>query len=545
MFPILWLALWLFGQQTRLAPPPPPSIQGVVVRAGAAAAGAPEGLPDARVELTPGNVSVNTNASGNFAFRNLAPGRYTLSVTHDGFVPQEDPGRGFTELGYSFTFADGQTLKDIVLPMIWSPVITGSVIDPHGSPLAAALVRAYQRQYSPYGTRLKVVKKAMTDDMGEFRLFGLNFGEFFVSAAYSDRDRGTALGKTQLSANVSRADDGYATTFYDGAEDISRAQAAHLTPGFVASPLNINLRDSPRFRIRGQVLPVPLPSGAGVLMVPKGSDLTESDYSITPDAGGAFEIRAVSPGSYLLAAATDDGAFSSDVVALNVTDSDIGGVRLALEPTMTVSGALSLEGSATASLSRYHVKLVRSNVEFDQKIDTRPSPDDAFALEHVIPSAAYDVVVEPLPPGTYVKSVTSALRNVLPGQSRLRSDERLRIVLAAATDSLDVHVTSGSRPAAGMRVVLIPEPLLRRRADRYITGFTNETGDLHLAVPPGKYTAYAFEKIEAGAYYVLSTNPAADNGFRDRGVSVVIGEKGDKTIQLTLVPASVTAGGLQ
>ena len=545
MFPILWLALWLSGLQVRPASPQPASIQGVVVRAGAAAAGAPQELPDARVELRPGSVSVFTNASGAFAFRNLAPGRYILFVTHDGFVPQEDPGRGFTELGYSVTLAADQTLKDIMLPMTAAPVIVGTVLDPHGEPLAAALVRAYLRQYTPYGTQLKVVKKGMTNDTGEFRLFGLNFGEYFVSAAYSDRDRGAAIGKTQLSANVSRADDGYATTFYDGSEDISRAQAAHLTPGFVSSPLNINLRDSPRFRIRGQVLPVPLPGGAGVLLVPRGSDITESDYSITPDAAGAFEIRAVSPGSYLLAAATADGAFSSDVFALNVTDRDIDGVRLALEPTITVSGRLSLESNATTSLSTFHVKLVRSNIEFDQKIDTRPSPDGAFTLEHVIPSAEYDVVVEPLPPGTYVKSVTSALRNILPGRLRLRSDERMSIVLAAATDSLDVHVTNERKPAAGIRVVLIPDPPLRRRADRYITDFTNDTGDLHLAVPPGRYTVYAFEKIEPGAYYVLSTNPEADNRFRDHSVSVVIGEKGDKAIQLTLVPASTTAGGLQ
>jgi hypothetical protein len=240
------------------------------------------------------------------------------------------------------------------------------------------------------------------------------------------------------------------------------------------------------------------------------------------------------------------------VFALNVTDSDIDGVSLALEPTVTVSGGLSFEDFATTSLSTIHVKLVRSNIEFDQNIDTRPSPDGAFTLNHVIPSAEYDVVIEPLPPGTYVKSITSGLRNILSGKSWLRSDELLRIVLAAVTDPpdhLDVHVTNGRKPAAGMRVVLIPDPSLRRRADRYITDFTNETGDLHLAaVPPGRYTAYAFEKIEPGAYYVLSTNPAADTGFRDFGAPVFIDESGKfgtKAVQLTLIPASATAGGLQ
>ena len=107
-------------------------------------------------------------------------------------------------------------------------------------------------------------------------------------------------------------------------------------------------------------------------------------------------------------------------------------------------------------------------------------------------------------------------------------------------------MAKGGDPAAGIQVVLIPEPLLRRRPDRYITGLTGETGDLRLtAIPPGGYMAYAFEQIETGAYYALAYNPAAANRFRDRAVSVTVGEGGSKAIQLNVIPAAETAGGLQ
>lgn len=549
MFPILWLALWLAGLQVRPAPRPDAgpsraSIQGVVVRAGAAAAAAPQELAAAWVELKPGNLSVSTGANGAFTFRNLAPGRYTISVTRDGFIPQEDRRRGLTVSGLSVTLAAGQTLKDIVLPMLPAPVIIGKVFDPHGEPLAAALVRAYLRQYTPYGIQLKIVRKGMTNDRGEFRLFGLNFGEYFVSAGYGDRDRAAAIGRAQLSANVSKADDGYATIFYDGDEDISRAQAAHLAPGPDPGTLNIYLRDSARFKIRGQVLP-PI-GGTKIVLAPKGSDLTQDDYFTQPNTSGAFEFRGVSPGSYLLLATAADGALSSDVIAVNVTDRDVDEVRLVLEETMSISGGLSLEGSPRANLSGLHVKLVRSSTEFDQRIDAPAGPDGAFTLEHVPPSAEYDIAVEPLPPDTYMKSISSSGRNILPGKSRLLPSQPLRIVLAAATDGLEVRVTNGGDPAAGVQVVLIPDPLLRRRADRYITGFTGESGDLRLtAVPPGRYTAYAFEQIEPGAYYALATNPAAENRFRDRAVFVTAGESGTKAIQLRVIPAAETAGGLQ
>jgi hypothetical protein len=552
MFSVFWLALWFVGLQIRPAPRPDvgpsrASIQGMVIRAGAASGASRQELADARVELKPGNFSAFTGADGAFTFRNLAPGRYTISVTHDGFIPQEDHSRGLSVSGLSVTLSAGQTLKDIVLPMIPAPVLAGKVFDPHGAPLAAALVRAYQRQYTPYGTQLKIVRKGMTNDMGEFRLFGLNFGEYFVSAGYSDRDRASAVGRVQLSVNVSRADDGYGTIFYDGAQDISRAQAARLVPGSDPGTLNIYLRDSLRFKIRGQLLP--LIGGTKIVLAPKGSDLTEEDYFTEPDSSGSFEIFGVSPGSYSLLAKAADGALSSDVIAVNVTDTDIDGVRLALEETISISGALFLEGNRIENrpnLSAVHVKLLRSSTEFDQKIDAPAAPDGTFALEHVVPLAEYDIALEPVPPGTYVKSISSGGRNILPGKFRLLPSQPLQIVLAVATDSLEVHVTKGADPAAGIQVVLIPDPLLRRRADRYITGSTSASGDLRLtAIPPGAYTAYAFEQIEPGAYYALAYIPATDNRFRDRAVSVTVGESGTKAIELKVIPAAETAGGLQ
>jgi len=547
MFLIPGLALLLAGLQVRPVPrpdadPPRGSIQGVVVRAGAPAAR--QELADARVELKPGNLSVFTDAEGAFTFRNLPPGRYTISVTHGRFIPQEDRRRGLSVSGLGVTLSAGQTLKDIVLPMVPAPVIIGKVFDPQGQPLAAALVRAYLRRYSPYGSQLKIVRKGMTNDLGEFRLFGLNFGAYFVSAGYGERDRATAIGRVQLSANVSKADDGYATVFYDGSEDISRAQAARLAPGSDVGTLNIYLSDPPRFKIRGQVLP--LAAGTKIVLAPKGSDLSEPEYFTEPETGGGFEIRGVSTGSYLLLATAADGALSSSVITVNVTDSDIDGVRVVLQETISISGGLVLEGNPGANLSGLHVKLMRSSTEFDQTIDARSDPGGVFTLEHVFPFAEYDIAVEPLPPGTYVKNVLSAARNIFAGKSTLLPLQPLNIRLAVATDGLEVHVSKGTDPAAGIQVVLIPEPSLRRRPDRYITGFTGQSGDLRLtAVPPGEYTAYAFEQIEPGAYYVFAYDPATENRFRDRAVSVTIGESGTKAIELRVIPAAETAGGLQ
>src|SRR5262249_38804285 len=160
MLAILWLALCLAGLQVRGTPrpdtDPKASIQGVVVRAGAAALGARAELADALVELKPGNAKVMTRADGTFTFRNLAPGQYQLSFTREGFIPQEDRGRGLTLSGLTLTVVGAVALKDIVLPMIPAPAIAGRVVDPHGEPVPAGLVRAYLRVFTPRGPQLKI-----------------------------------------------------------------------------------------------------------------------------------------------------------------------------------------------------------------------------------------------------------------------------------------------------------------------------------------------------------------------------------------------------
>src|SRR5262249_49813614 len=145
------------------------------------------------------------------------------------------------------------------------------------------------------------------------------------------------------------------------------------------------------------------------------------------------EIRSVSPGAYLMLAATANGLYSSDVVAVNVTDDDVEGIRLAMAETVSVSGTVSWEGNPRADLSALRVKLVRSTVEFDQTLDPYMRSNGAFTFDHVSLSE-YDINVEPLPPGTYVKTIRAGGRDVLPGGARLLPGQPVQIVLATATD---------------------------------------------------------------------------------------------------------------
>jgi hypothetical protein len=319
----------------------------------------------------------------------------------------------------------------------------------------------------------------------------------------------------------------------------------HLVPGSDPGTPALYLRDPARFKIHGQV--VPAVPGTRVLFAPKGSDLSDPDYSIQPNAGGAFEIRGVSPGSYLLLATADNGALSSEVVPVTVANDDVDSVRLALAKTISISGGLSLENSPTLDVSKLHVKLRRSTTEFEQTIDARVNRDGTFKLEHVSLNPEYDIAVEQLPAGTYVKSVNPRALGLLQGKARVVADQKLEITLATPICVLDVHVTKRGSSAPGARVVLLPEPAMRRRADRYLTGRTDESGSLHLpAVPPGTYAVYAFEQLEPDGHYALAYSPAAENRLRVHSSIVIIDEVDrKKSAELIIIPAEDTAGGLQ
>jgi hypothetical protein len=63
-------------------------------------------------------------------------------------------------------------------------------------------------------------------------------------------------------------------------------------------------------------------------------------------------------------------------------------------------------------------------------------------------------------------------------------------------------------------------------------------------VPPGQYLAFAFEQIEPGAYYAFAYDPLVDLRFANRGLSANVNDVQTTTLELKLIPAAETAGGL-
>lgn len=300
---------------------------------------------------------------GRFAFDGLAPGRYRIGAQKAGFAsaPPPDPSALRT-----FELAEGQTLIDVNISLQRGAVITGQVLDPSsGEPSIGSFVMA-MRQLDEVGARapagpprlMPAGQSTQTNDLGEFRIFGLPPGEYFVVAG-SSPNFVFAAGSNSIGGVSSVAaplPTRTVMTFYPGTADSSAALPVMAAAGQVASGIVIRLVTAQTYQVSGTVVDENGMPVAGAMVVLR-ADL-RSGFGAMPagegrsDAGGTFVIGGVTPGSYLATAnvSTTTGSQSlsaagigAELITLSrlpggnqanitVTDADVDGVQIVVQP---------------------------------------------------------------------------------------------------------------------------------------------------------------------------------------------------------------------
>src|SRR5438093_9494339 len=168
------------AQQKDTPPPPGGRISGRVI--------ADNGRPVKRArafitaaELSGGRGAL-TDENGIFDFTELPAGRYTLTVSKSGFVSLSYGQRRPLQAGTPLQLADGQQLKGIEFRLPRGGVIAGHVYDETGDPMPGVLVRVLRYQYQQGDRRLAPAGTTQTDDQGQYRVWGLMPGDYYVDA---------------------------------------------------------------------------------------------------------------------------------------------------------------------------------------------------------------------------------------------------------------------------------------------------------------------------------------------------------------------------
>ena len=149
----------------------------------ARATGAP--LKRAQLTLVPASrpvdrVEATTDEQGAYEFRNVEHGTYTLQCSRNGYVRASYGQKGPNQPPVRLTVRPGQELKDLDFHLIRGGVISGRVLDAEGEPLSRVQVQVLMRQYMRGQVRLVPRERHSTDDRGEYRIFDLPPGRYFV-----------------------------------------------------------------------------------------------------------------------------------------------------------------------------------------------------------------------------------------------------------------------------------------------------------------------------------------------------------------------------
>jgi hypothetical protein len=490
---------------------------------------------DVRVAGRPMNFSTTTDQSGRFTIADLQPGACRVSAERNGFVNSEYGARKPGRSGSIVVLDQGHSTTDITVRLWPQGVITGRVVDEDGDPVRGASVVASRYRYNGPKKQLMRAGGANTNDLGEYRIFDLAPGKYYVGVDYQQQRRGP--GAIDRSPNA-RPDDEYVTTYYPGTRDLAAAAQLDVAPGAQLRNIDLTLTKAHTVRVRGRIAGE-AEGGRGFQVVLMSASGAARGTGASPN--GEFEIQGVLPGSYTLVANAGRGNRANTARrALEVGSGNIDGIVLTVGPPAALTGHVRVDGQSALPAARLMVRLQPyepGNFTFGPYPNVAVGADGSFRLE-AVSADRYTVALTGLPEGYYVKSIMSANVDVLAaGLDVAGSPPPLDILVSPNAGQITGTVQNpGTQQAArGVMVVLVPQEKERHdNASFYKTVMTDASGQFTFRnLVPGGYRVYSWEDVESGSWF----DPEFMQPVQGKGEAVTIREGSRESVQVTLIPA--------
>ena len=569
-------ALLVVLQLANVSPAPSPgSVEGTVQRAGTR-----EPIEDVRIVLissapnndvepfkSPATWSAVSDAQGRFVLKNVAPGTYRLTYSANGYVRQEYGQRSFPGRGTQINVVAGQATKDIVSELTPTGAVSGTIRDVDKRPLAGVPVQLMRENYDQSGERLlrpngDVVR---TDDRGEFRIYFITPGRYYLNAGTPAGPPGT--GDMRPLAN--EVQETYTYGYFPGVTDLKFALPIDVPPGTTISGTDLTLGKVTGVRVTGRVIDATTtqpPENLKVKLayrdpgVPWDYDLEYMGRGkATYNKDGTFEFRDVLPGLYGVLATIDIPGQPTPrppiplqrigFVPVQVGSSDLEGIVVTASPGGSISGRLKVEGrddwasAFQTTNAKLGVRLTPSSNGIKPSIPGIPIPnyaeilpDGTFKVENVVPGE-YRIEVAWIRSSFYIKEARFAGTDVLARPFIFNGNEpgNLEIVLGSDVATVEGLVTNNRMAAAsGAQVVLVPDKA-RHRTELFKAVTTDQKGHYSIPnVPPGDYKLYAWEAVELYRWF----DPDFLKASEQLASSIHLSESSKQTIDARLIPAS-------
>jgi Carboxypeptidase regulatory-like domain len=486
--------------------------------------------------------AATTDDQGRFEIRELAGGRYTITAQKTGYVTLSYGQRRVGERGTVVAVPAGQTVEKIALALPRGGVITGRVSDEFGEPLAEAMVQVQRYRYMPGGRRLMPVGRPdTTDDQGTFRLYGLEPGDYVISATVRN-----ASGMVMVGGRPApESDQGYAPTYFPGTPSQQDAQRVTVAPGQEVSGIAFALTPTRVARISGRVTGGPEGVAAeGYVMIRPEEGFTSGMVpGGTVQADGTFEIAGVPPGRYVLQLQPRQRGDNDlvGVTTVTVAGEDLQNLVITLQRPGSVSGRFEFEGGPPAGLSPTMVRFMPlpanpGSSSFMMSSLPQTNADYSFRGQGFLGSV---LLRASAPSGWYVAAILHGADDVTDTPLRLGPgidvrDVRILLTQTATTLSGTVRDDRGS-PVVDATVVVFPDDEKWNFGSRHLRTLRPDTqGHFETrGLPPAStYRIVAVQGLEDGQAY----DPEFLTSVRDRADRLTLTPGESKAVDLRLRP---------
>jgi hypothetical protein len=491
-----------------------------------------------------------TDDEGQFVVSDVSPGRYVLEVSKPGFVVTQYGALAIGAAGTPLDVEAGSSVS-LVVRMPRSAALSGTIRDVSGRPIPNLRVSAGDRT-------------ATTDDLGQYRIWGLTPGRYRIAAippasagpaavlaatavtdwlrrASAGESAALRIGPTMQAASITRSVT-YSPVYYPGTVDMSSAASIEVAPGQEQAGLDFAMVWSDARRISGRV-------DAALDASPSSSDSWRQSLSVTltdrnglPLEGprpvveidrptGRFDMLNVSPGTYRIEARVSSLASRQPLRAdirqrrpidgwarlpVDVGGSDLVGLVLQLRSGLTVSGRVNFDAAAAGS-RRANSRVVLSDVSHASAETTRQAtavgqigPDGEFKISDLMPDD-YRLTVESAD-GTRlrIRAASGAPEDLVSRPLGLSEDPKdvtgLTIAVTDHHTVLDGWFQNRSgAPVSDFAVVVFPRD--RRQWDASSTRLAS--------VRPSTAGRYAFSDLPPGDYFLAAVRVPAGQDWRE------------------------------
>jgi len=548
--------------------------------AGAGQRGAAPAQPNAAAAAaqSPSIAPVFTDDQGKFQITDLEPGRYRLFVARNGYNRMEYGQKLLNRPGTVLNLTAGQIMKDVAFKLIPAGTVTGRIVDELGEPLPGLTVQILRSTYDQNGKRtLQPTSTAKTNDLGEYRVYYVPPGRYFVSAlaaAPSFEALVAAASNPGGGANTNEVvAPGYVQTYFPNTTDYTRAAPIEVLPGSEISAIHFTMVRQSRFHVKGHVIDLVTgkpPQNAQLSLSARNSAVavnplesilgaaasTGANYN---SADGTFDLRDVAPGSYWLqtlaqgtppagtnqnaagAAAAALASITTAIQPVEVSGADVENLAITVGGGITIPGRIQVEGTPPPQFAFEQMALALSPTNGVVTLGSilqlaRPASDGAFNLEKVNAGEYRFAIPQGLPPMMYIKSARFEDVDVMASGFSVadKSPGTFQVVVSANAGQITGDVKDKeSKPVRGIPTVLIPDRN-RERRDVYKIVPTDQNGHFTInGVAPGDYKLFAWEDIEPFSYF----DPDVLKQFEDKGKPIHVVETTKEAVDLMLIPA--------